>query len=632
MSLNIGKKMALGYGFLLTLLVALGIIFMINLSGVIKQFSYVIEHDAPVIANAKELSKLVMDMETGQRGFIITGKEEFLEPYTMGVSQFKKLIVKEKKLVSNNPAQIKRLENIEGLVDQWNQKAGIPEIDLRRKITTNLIDAEYLQRLLTNGVGKGIMDNTRSVFDELTDNLRRAGNEAGVLLSVSMAKDMVDLESGQRGFVITGKEEFLEPYFAGRKELEEHISKMRNLLSGDKRNLILLTKIESLKNDWFEKAGIPEINYRKEMNKHPETIKDVAAMLEAGTGKKILDQIREEFKKFIKIEEDLSKNRYVAATATGVRTSLILIIFLIVSLLIGVSASIFISQSITKPVYKLKDAASIIAKGDLTTKIDIKSDDEIGQLGSSFNKMVEELEISRSRLHKRAQELDRSNKELEQFAYVASHDLQEPLRMVASYMQLLERRYKGKLDSDADEFIAFASDGAKRMQTLINDLLAFSRVGTRGRDFALVDCNLTLKRSLANLQKSIADSGADITYDPLPTVIADDIQLVQLFQNLIGNAIKFRGSEPPQVHVSAVQNENKLTFSVRDNGIGIEPEHTDRIFKVFQRLHGKDKYSGTGIGLAICKKIVERHGGQIRVESQPGSGATFHFIIPVKGG
>ncbi len=231
-------------------------------------------------------------------------------------------------------------------------------------------------------------------------------------------------------------------------------------------------------------------------------------------------------------------------------------------------------------------------------------------------------------LAQKVKELNRSNEELEQFAYVASHDLQEPLRMVASYTQLLSRRYKGKLDSDADEFIAFAVDGANRMQRLIHDLLAYSRVGTKGKDLRDTSSDKALQRALTNLRSAIEDSEAVVTYDPLPTVLADEMQLIQLFQNLVGNGIKYQTAGTPRVHISAVRHgERKWIFSVQDNGLGIDSQYFEKIFGMFQRLHKRDEFEGTGIGLAICKKIVERHGSSISVESQPGHGSTFRFAL-----
>lgn len=241
---------------------------------------------------------------------------------------------------------------------------------------------------------------------------------------------------------------------------------------------------------------------------------------------------------------------------------------------------------------------------------------------------VTERKLAERNLKSAVAELERSNKELEQFAYVASHDLQEPLRMVSSYTQLLARRYANRLDADANDFIGFAVDGAKRMQQLIEDLLEFSRVGTRGRAFEAVDSNVPLNQALENLHLRLQETGAIVQRGELPAIWADAPQLVQLFQNLISNAIKFRNPAVPVIKINAREHPGEWVFSVEDNGIGIAPEYFERIFVIFQRVHARAEYPGTGIGLAICKRIVERHGGRIWVESQPGIGSTFYFTIP----
>jgi PAS domain S-box-containing protein len=256
--------------------------------------------------------------------------------------------------------------------------------------------------------------------------------------------------------------------------------------------------------------------------------------------------------------------------------------------------------------------------------------DDHGNLLGGFGTTqdITERKQSEERLQHAAEELTRSNKDLEQFAYVASHDLQEPLRMVSSFVQLLSDRYRGRLDSNADEYIGFAVEGATRMQQLIQDLLAYSRVGTQGRTLTPTSIQNPLDRAFALLKGTIDASGVRITSDPMPTMRVDGTQLTQLFQNLIGNAIKFRSDTPLEIHVGARREADEWVFSVRDNGIGLDPQHAERIFVIFQRLHARERYPGTGIGLAICKKIVERHGGRIWVESEVGKGATFCFTLP----
>ncbi len=294
-----------------------------------------------------------------------------------------------------------------------------------------------------------------------------------------------------------------------------------------------------------------------------------------------------------------------------------------------------IRKSVVDPLQELSAGAEIIGTGNFDYVVEIKTNDEVGKLSKAFNSMIERLRASydslQSEIKERKQveaDVKRSNEDLEQFAYVASHDLQEPLRNVASCMQLLEGGYKNKLGPDADQLIHYAIDSVVRMKALINDLLIFSRVGTKGKALEGTNCNEILEETLIRLDSVISASGAVISYDPLPVALVDGTQLLQVFQNLISNAMKFRGGELPKVHVSAAKSDNEWVFSIRDNGMGIEPHHFDRIFVIFQRLNKRGDYQGTGMGLAIVKKIIERHRGRVWVESESGVGSTFYFTIP----
>ncbi len=333
---------------------------------------------------------------------------------------------------------------------------------------------------------------------------------------------------------------------------------------------------------------------------------------------------------------------------------------LAISLGFAIALGYFLQKTISKPVASLAAAARQISEQkDYTVRASVGTADEFGQLADAFNQMLagiherddtlvaanRELETQidaraqaesdlkalngelEHRVEDRTRDLQRSNLELEQFAYVASHDLQEPLRMIVSYLQLLERRYAASLDAEGIQFMKFAVDGGQRMQTLIQDLLAFSRVHTHRKPFESVDLNTTMRSVLADLKVVIAETGATITQDTLPTVRGDPTQLAQLFQNLVSNGIKFRSKDAPRIHVSAERGGHEWRFGVQDNGIGIDPQYFGRIFAIFRRLHSRDEYPGTGIGLAVCKRIVERHNGRIWVESEAGKGAKFYFTI-----
>jgi signal transduction histidine kinase len=335
---------------------------------------------------------------------------------------------------------------------------------------------------------------------------------------------------------------------------------------------------------------------------------------------------------------------YAAVHASLVQS--VIVLGIVAALALG-AAWIAGDLFVLRQVRALVAAANQMRRGVLSARSGLPPrSGEIGQLAVSFDEMAATLErrvgqLQRAeaeltklneelekRVLERTQELKRSNEDLEQFAYVASHDLQEPLRMIQNYLQLLRRRYQDRLDTNADEFITFALDGGKRMQQLIHDLLTYSRVDTHGKEFVPTDLEAVMANALANLKVAIDEAGATITHDPLPTLRGDEVQLTQLFQNLIGNAVKFRGEAPPKVHVAAQRADKEWEFSVCDNGIGIAEQDFQRIFVVFQRLHSREKYPGTGIGLSVCKKIVERHGGRIWVESRLGKGTVFYFTLP----
>ena len=410
-------------------------------------------------------------------------------------------------------------------------------------------------------------------------------------------RGMTDAETGQRGYILTGEDFYLEPYEHGLGEVRQSTADVRRLTGDNVNQQHSLDLLEPVIAD-----KLNELRDRIQVRREQGLIAGATAVRE-GSGKQHMDTIRTAVANMKHEEERLLGQRSAELKASSQKTRVVLVAGEFLGLMfLGI--------------------AGFITQREMVQRS--KAEEEVRKLNTDLERKVAERT---AQLAERAKDLERSNMELQQFAYVASHDLQEPLRTIASFTQLLAKRYGDKLDDKAREFIGFAVDGSKRMQTLINDLLSFSRVGTQGKALAPVRCDAILDTVLRSVKRAIEESGAVITREPLPAVLADELQLGQLLQNLVGNAMKFRGDKAPRIHIGAERNGEGWKIWVRDNGIGIAPEHYDRIFVIFQRLHTKTQYAGTGIGLAVCKKIAERHGGRIWVEPAPGGGSTFYFTI-----
>lgn len=410
--------------------------------------------------------------------------------------------------------------------------------------------------------------------------------------------DATEAESAQRGYIITGDEAYLESFRNAVESARQEERRIRQLTSDNAVQQRAMDGVERLLAEKF--AALEEvIETRREVG-----LAAASDTVSRGADGQRMERLRIAVARMREEEERLLAQRSKAWEDSRRITRGLIFGGNGLALLFLALAGVAIQQEMARRK---------------------RAEDEVRRANTELEERVAERTAE---LGRRAEELARSNGELEQFAYVASHDLQEPLRMVASFTQLLGKRYGDKLDDDGRDFIHYAVDGAKRMQNLISDLLSFSRVGTRESVLEPTSCDFVLKRALGNLALTIEENGAEITWGALPQVVGDAKQLSQVFQNLIGNAIKFCNNKPPRVEIQAEPDGDNWKISVRDNGIGISPEQASRIFVIFQRLHTRAEYPGTGIGLSICKKIVERHGGRIWMEGSPGGGSTFCFTLP----
>jgi signal transduction histidine kinase len=439
---------------------------------------------------------------------------------------------------------------------------------------------------------------------------------------------LVDQETGIRGYALAGQEVFLQPWESGLRSEASAIRALRAVADNPALRIrTRLDEVDARADTWRSRYANPIL--AEVRANRPVTVDPVL-------GKQLFDDLRGSLNA---LQGDLDRAAAVArddleAGARRLQLVGVLLAIALVALLLVLALGL--RRVVLKPLSGLAGEVRQVAAGDFDAEVRGSGPREVVELGADVEAMRRQivaefraLRETTERLDERTAELERSNTELEQFAYVASHDLQEPLRKVASFTQLLERRYKGQLDERADQYIGFAVDGAKRMQVLINDLLAFSRVGRLTREHVEIGADELVDQALANLSLAIEESGATVTVaKDMPRVLVDAPLMVGVFQNLIGNAIKFRADRPLEITVSVADDGEDWEFSVADNGIGIEPEYAERIFVIFQRLHPKDAYPGTGIGLAMTRKIVEYHGGRIWLDISVDSGTVFRFTLP----
>ena len=458
-------------------------------------------------------------------------------------------------------------------------------------------------------------------------------NGPAVLAQLQLNTALINQETGLRGFVLTGREQFLAPYRDGRIAEREQYVTLDRVLTGDDMAEVRrdTARVKARAAAWHERYAAPVIQAVRARGP------DAPEAPPPTVGNRRFDELRQAL---ASQAESLGRVRIAGRTHFKNMADFLTAAFaaIVVLIAIGIAgALVALRVTTTRPLRRLSRSVRRIARGEFQHEIARSGARDVVELGEDVDSMrrrivaeLSSLREAHDQLDEQARELTRSNAELEQFAYVASHDLQEPLRKVASFCQLIEQRYGDQLDERGQQYIAFAVDGAKRMQQLINDLLAFSRVGRAAAE-QVVSGDDVLRQALASLGHAIDETGARIESGPLPPVRGEPTLLAAVFQNLIGNALKFRGNgAPPHVTISAERRGDEWVFTCADDGIGIEPQYAERVFMIFQRLHPKDAYAGTGIGLAMCRKIVEYHGGRIWLDTDaPADRTTFRFTLPV---
>jgi signal transduction histidine kinase len=487
--------------------------------------------------------------------------------------------------------------------------------------TVLLMTAFSVAAMVTGGLALAHFDDRRQQVESTID--------PAALAAQQLYSALLNQETGVRGYALSGNADFLAPFSQGVADERAAVGQLRPLMPRlSTATATTFTQAVRQADGWRARYAVPTIRQIQASGK-PAASTDLLA------GKAEFDALRARLAGF---EAAVSGERQQALRALDRASNELKAALLVIGIGLAVivaALALVLRTTAIRPVNQLAAQARRVADGDFSHEVVQTGPREIRWLAADVNimraRILRELTAvkeANEELAAQAADLQRSNAELEQFAYVASHDLQEPLRKVTSFCQLLQRRYGGQLDEKADQYIEFAVDGAKRMQVLINDLLAFSRVGRTATELGPVPCDAALEAATANLSDKIAQAGATVESGPLPTVLAQPTLMTAVFQNLLGNALKFRGDQPPRIAVAAERDGAFWSFSVTDNGIGIEPQYADRVFLIFQRLHDKAAYPGTGIGLAMCRKIIDYFGGRIWLDTTVTDGARFRFTVP----
>ncbi|MET9067495.1 sensor histidine kinase [Streptosporangium sandarakinum] len=473
--------------------------------------------------------------------------------------------------------------------------------------------------------GASVLRTAAQASNRLIDQIT-----VGRLQAERMQTSLLNQETGLRGFVITGKEEFLQPYEDGLSAQRAAAAQVRTVASGE-RALGRLESVERLSERW--RSGYAEPMIEAVRRSGPSAV----SQLRAEESKTAFDAVRralDDQNAAWSAARDRARAELERSRTTRDTTFFIILVGFLLTI---ITVAVLLRVAVFRPLARLGEASRRVTGGDFSHHVDTGGPADLAALSSDMEAMrlrivteLEEARGSRQQIAAQAEELKRSNAELEQFAYVASHDLQEPLRKIASFCQMLQQRYSDQLDERANTYIDFAVDGAKRMQVLINELLTFSRVGRVRQEPAPAGLNEMIGHALSNLAAAVEESDAEIEVGDLPVVVGDRTQLVMLWQNLIGNSLKFRTpGKRPHIRIEAERSDGEWRISLTDNGIGIPPHFADKIFVIFQRLHHRDAYEGTGIGLALCRKIVEQHQGRIWLDTEYTEGARFVLTLPV---